>query len=88
MNKYNTHTQFPDIWISKIPAHWQVHKMKRLFAERSEKGYPNEPLLVASQTGLLSTTDMKKVPTPTTTKNTPLMRLGFFGSCRIRNRSN
>lgn len=49
MNKYNTHTQFPDIWISKIPAHWQVHKMKRLFAERSEKGYPNEPLLVASQ---------------------------------------
>jgi type I restriction enzyme S subunit len=49
MNKYYTHTQFPDIWISKIPAHWQVHKMKRLFAERSEKGYPNEPLLVASQ---------------------------------------
>ena len=49
MNKYNSHTQFPDIWISKIPAHWQVHKMKRLFAERSEKGYPNEPLLVASQ---------------------------------------
>ena len=49
MNKYNTHTQFPDIWISKIPAHWQVHKMKRLFAERSEKGYPNEPFLVASQ---------------------------------------
>lgn len=49
MNKYNTHTQFPDIWISKIPAHWQVHKMKRLFAERSEKRYPNEPLLVASQ---------------------------------------
>ena len=49
MNKYNTHTRFPDIWISKIPAHWQVHKMKRLFAERSEKGYPNEPLLVASQ---------------------------------------
>lgn len=32
--------------------------------------------------------DMKKAPTPTTTKNTPLMRLGFFGSCRIRNRSN
>ena len=49
MNKYYTHIQFPDIWISKIPAHWQVHKMKRLFAERSEKGYPNEPLLVASQ---------------------------------------
>lgn len=49
MNKYSTHTQFLDIWISKIPAHWQAHKMKHLFSERSEKGYPNEPLLVASQ---------------------------------------
>ncbi len=49
MNKYNTHTQFLDIWISKIPARWQAHKMKHLFSERSEKGYPNEPLLVASQ---------------------------------------
>lgn len=49
MNKYSTHTQFLDIWISKIPAHWQTHKMKHLFSERSEKGYPNEPLLVASQ---------------------------------------
>lgn len=49
MNKYNTYTQFPDIWISNIPAHWQTHKMKRLFVERSEKGHPNEPLLVASQ---------------------------------------
>ena len=49
MNKYSTHTQFLDIWISKIPAHWQARKMKHLFSERSEKGYPNEPLLVASQ---------------------------------------
>ena len=49
MNKYSTHTQFLDIWISKIPAHWKAHKMKHLFSERSEKGYPNEPLLVASQ---------------------------------------
>ncbi len=49
MNKHNTHTQFLDIWISKIPARWQAHKMKHLFSERSEKGYPNEPLLVASQ---------------------------------------
>lgn len=49
MKKNNAYTRFPDIWISKIPAHWQAHKMKRLFVERSEKGHPNEPLLVASQ---------------------------------------
>lgn len=49
MSKYDNYGQFPDVWLSKTPAHWQAHKMKRLFAERSEKGYPNEPLLVASQ---------------------------------------
>lgn len=49
MSKYDNYDQFPDVWLSKTPAHWQAHKMKRLFAERSEKGYPNEPLLVASQ---------------------------------------
>lgn len=36
-------------WISTIPRHWNYIKIKFLFTERSEKGYPNEPLLVASQ---------------------------------------
>ena len=49
MNIYENQISFPDKWLSKIPAHWQTHKMKRLFDERSEKGYPQEPLLVASQ---------------------------------------
>lgn len=49
MNIYENQISFPDKWLSKISAHWQTHKMKRLFDERSEKGYPQEPLLVASQ---------------------------------------
>lgn len=36
-------------WLPQIPAHWQMRKIKYSFDERSEKGYPNEPLLVASQ---------------------------------------
>ncbi|MDQ2794975.1 MAG: restriction endonuclease subunit S, partial [Bacteroidota bacterium] len=36
-------------WLDKVPAHWEIIKVKRLFKERSEKGYPDEPLLAATQ---------------------------------------
>ena len=37
------------LWISKIPDHWDVKKMKYCFDERSEKGHPDEPVLCATQ---------------------------------------
>lgn len=36
-------------WIGMIPEHWETRKMKFLFKERSEKGFPNEPVLCATQ---------------------------------------
>ena len=36
-------------WIGEIPGHWTTRKIKFLFKERSEKGYPNEPVLCATQ---------------------------------------
>ena len=36
-------------WIGEIPEHWDTRKIKFLFQERSEKGYPNEPVLSATQ---------------------------------------
>ena len=36
-------------WLGKIPAHWDVRKIKNCLQERSEKGYPNEPILCATQ---------------------------------------
>ena len=36
-------------WIGLIPEHWGIRKIKFLFKERSEKGYPNEPVLCATQ---------------------------------------
>lgn len=35
--------------IGLIPSHWNVVKMKYCFNQRSEKGYPNEPMLCATQ---------------------------------------
>ncbi|QTA91838.1 restriction endonuclease subunit S [Desulfonema magnum] len=37
-------------WLGKIPTYWQPTKIKHLFKERSQKGYPQEPLLAATQT--------------------------------------
>ena len=36
-------------WIGMIPEHWSVKRGKAIFSETSIKGFPNEPLLAASQ---------------------------------------
>lgn len=36
-------------WIPRCPAHWSLRRMKYLVDERVEKGYPDEPLLTATQ---------------------------------------
>lgn len=36
-------------WIGDIPEHWEVKRVKDCFHERSKKGYPDKPLLIASQ---------------------------------------
>ena len=41
--------QTNELWLTEIPDHWDIRKIKYVFTERVEKGYPNEPLLVASQ---------------------------------------
>jgi type I restriction enzyme, S subunit len=37
-------------WLGRIPKHWDFVRMKYLFSERVQKGFPNEPLLAATQT--------------------------------------
>lgn len=47
---------FPDYrrtdmpWAVSTPAHWSQRRMKFLFQERVQKGFPREPLLAATQT--------------------------------------
>lgn len=49
MSKYESYKPIEELWLTKIPDSWEDIKIKYLFFERSEKGYPDEPLLVASQ---------------------------------------
>ncbi len=37
-------------WLGKVPVHWNLRRTKSLLVQRSEKGFPNEPLLAATQT--------------------------------------
>ena len=46
---YAAYRPMNELWLATIPKHWDCHKIKHIFSERIEKGYPDEPLLVASQ---------------------------------------
>ena len=49
MSKYESYKPIEELWLTQIPDSWEDIKIKFLFSELSEKGYPDEPLLVASQ---------------------------------------
>lgn len=49
MPNYNLFSPTDEQWIPKVPSHWRLSKIKYVFLERSEKGFPQEVLLVSSQ---------------------------------------
>lgn len=49
MERYREYKDSGVAWLGEIPSHWNLRKMKFTFRERSQKGYPNEPLLAANQ---------------------------------------
>lgn len=49
MGKYSNQVKTNEAWLPMIPSQWELKKIKWSFKERSEKGYPDELLLVASQ---------------------------------------
>ena len=74
-------------WIGEIPVHWEVKRMKDIFQEESKKGYPDEPLLVASQDqGVILKSEYKK-RTMTAQKNFHLLKLVEKGNYVISLRS-
>ena len=49
MERYESYKDSGVKWIGEIPGHWEVRKMKYVFQERSQKGFPKLPLLAATQ---------------------------------------
>jgi type I restriction enzyme, S subunit len=74
-------------WPGTVPKHWELVKMKYLFRERSIKGYPNEPLLAATQTLGVVPKDHYDARTVLATKDLHLLKLVLPGDFVISLRS-
>lgn len=49
MAAYDSYKDSGVKWLGTIPSHWELRKIKFTFDEKSVKGFPNEPLLAATQ---------------------------------------
>lgn len=74
-------------WLGECPSHWKLRRTKLLFNERVQKGYPDEPLLAATQSkGVVKKTDYES-RTVTAQKDLHLLKLVEVGDYVISLRS-
>lgn len=74
-------------WLGDIPEHWEVRKAKKMFRERSEKGFENEPFLAATQEKGVVLKSMLKSKTVLVTKDFHTLKLVEEGDFVISLRS-
>lgn len=74
-------------WLGEIPAHWEMRRIKSLFSERVQKGFPDEPLLAATQTKGVVPKDHYESRTVTAQKYLHLLKLVKEGDFVISLRS-
>ncbi|MDS4021494.1 MAG: restriction endonuclease subunit S [Candidatus Competibacter sp.] len=74
-------------WLGQVPGHWETRRMKFLFEERVQKGFPDEPLLAATQSkGVVRKKDYG-ARTVTAMKDLHLLKLVVEGDFVISLRS-
>ena len=49
LNSYPKYRPSGIDWVGDVPGHWQTRRIKTVLSERVEKGFPDEPLLAATQ---------------------------------------
>lgn len=74
-------------WLGRVPGHWAQRRMKFLLRERAEKGYPDEPLLAATQSKGVVRKEDYGARTVTATKDLHLLKLVEAGDFVISLRS-
>ena len=84
---YDAYRNVDEIWIHELPVHWETVKIKRLFDERVEKGYPEEPLLAATQNMGVVPKNVYRQRTVEATKDLELLKLVRKGDFVISLRS-
>ncbi|GAA3306481.1 restriction endonuclease subunit S [Glutamicibacter nicotianae] len=74
-------------WLPVIPAHWKTARTKSLLSERVDKGYPDEPLLAATQSHGVIRKSEYGTRTVTASKDLHLLKLVEVGDFVISLRS-
>ena len=74
-------------WLGRCPKNWSVRRTKILFIERVQKGFPNEPLLAATQTKGVVKKEDYGTRTVTAQKDLHLLKLVEVGDYVISLRS-
>ena len=74
-------------WLGRCPKHWSVRRTKILFHERVQKGFPNEPLLAATQAKGVVKKEDYETRTVTAQKDLHLLKLVEVGDYVISLRS-
>ncbi|WP_421735700.1 restriction endonuclease subunit S [Cellulomonas sp.] len=62
-------------WIRRVPSHWSMPRLKSVVRERSDKGYPDEPLLAATQSRGVIRKDQYEARTVEATKSLETLKL-------------
>jgi len=74
-------------WLGKVPEHWGLRRTKTLLRERVQKGFPDEPLLAATQTKGVVRKEQYENRTVLALKDLHLLKLVRFGDFVISLRS-
>ena len=74
-------------WLGQVPGHWGMRRAKVLLRERVEKGFPNEPLLAATQSKGVVRKEDYGTRTVTAQKDFHLLKLVKVGDFVISLRS-
>ncbi len=74
-------------WLGQVPGHWELKRTKQLFQERVDKGFPDEPLLTATQSRGVIPKSLYETRTVTAQKGLETLKLVKVGDFVISLRS-
>ena len=74
-------------WLGEVPEHWELRRTKTLLKQRSQKGFPNEPLLAATQSKGVVRKEQYENRTVLALKDLHLLKLVSVGDFVISLRS-
>jgi type I restriction enzyme, S subunit len=87
LRPYDSYRESNASWLGMVPENWALRRMKTVLLQRSEKGYPNEPLLAATQSKGVVQKDEYENRTTLALKDLELLKLVRVGDFVISLRS-